>query len=125
MIHALLLVATLVFFEAFVRLHALAPMRAVLSIGPQGLRTIASSTLSDDEKERIARQLSKQMFRATAEMIVKLALAAAAAALTLWLGARLLSVPLDALEDALLSLPVMIGLLVATLGYARLRHVIF
>jgi len=125
MIHALLLVATLVFFEAFVRLDALAPMRVLVNVGPEGLRTIASSTVSDDEKERIARQLSKRMFRATLELILKLTLATAAAALAIWLGARLLSVPLDALEDALLSLPVIIGLLVATLGYARLRHVIF
>lgn len=125
MIYVLLLIATVVFFEAFVRLDALTPVRVVLSAGPEGLRTISSSTMGDDEKERVVRQLSKQMLRATFEMILKLAVATAAAALSLWLGARLLSVPLGEIEDALLSLPVIAGLLVATLGYARLRHVLF
>jgi hypothetical protein len=125
MVYGLLLVATFVFFEAFVRLGTLAPMRTVLSAGPEGLRTISSSMISDDEKERVVRQLSKQMLRATTEMILKATLATAAAGLVLWLGAELFSVPLEELESAILSLPVIAGLVVVALGYARIRHVLF
>ena len=125
MVYGLLLIATLVFFEAFVRLGALAPMRVMFSAGPEGLRTISSSMITDDEKERVVRHLSKQMLRATTEMILKVALATAAAGLVLWLGAEVFSVPLEELESSLLSLPVIAALLVVALGYARIRHVFF
>lgn len=125
MVYGLLLIATFVFFEAFVRLDTLAPMRVVFSAGPEGLRTISSSMITDDEKERVVRHLSKRMLRATTEMILKVVLAAAAATLVLWVGAKAFSVPLKELESSLLSLPVIAALLVITLGYARIRHVFF
>jgi len=125
MVYGLLLIAALVFFEAFIRLGTLAPVRVVFSAGPEGLRTISSSVITDDEKERIVRHLSKQMLRATLEMVVKAGLATAAAALLLWIGATALSVPWAEIEKSLLSLPVIAALLVVTLVYARIRHVFF
>lgn len=125
MIYVLLLLATLAFFEAFVRLDALAPLRVVVRAGPEGFRTISSAVMTDDEKELAVRQLSGQLLRATAEMVLKVALATAAAALVIWIGARLLALPWDAVEERLLSVPVILALVVVTLGYARVRHVIF
>ena len=125
MVYGLLLIAALVFFEAFIRLGTLAPVRVVFSAGPEGLRTISSSVITDDEKERIVRHLSKQMLRATLEMVVKAGLATAAAALLLWIGATALSVQWVEIEKSLLSLPVIAALLVITLVYARIRYVFF
>lgn len=121
MIYGLLIVATVAFYEAFLWLRVAVPMRLLLAEGPRGLRTI-SSTMSDDDKERVLREASKQMLRATAELVLKVVLATAAAALTLCLGAVLLSVPFAEVEQAMLS-PVSIAVLVVVaLAYAKIRH---
>lgn len=124
MVYALLLAAAIIFLEAFLRLDTLAPVRFVLKAGPEGLRTIASAALSDDEKEVRLRQLSGRLLRATAEMVAKLLLALTAATALLWLGAAAAGVPVEDIERALLSLPVIAGLAVAAIVYARLRRAV-
>lgn len=122
MVYALLVAAAIIFLEAFLRLDTLAPVRFVFRAGPEGLRTVTSAALSDDEKEVRLRQLSGRLLRATAEMVIKLVFALTAATALLWLGAAAANVPYAQIERALLSLPVIAGLVVVTIVYARFRR---
>lgn len=93
--------------------RAIAVARNALNSSHQGLAMLADRSLSDREKERIARQASLQLFAAGGKAGLRLILALLAPAAVLGLAVLSGLVQPDALWSVLLSWPMMIAGLLA------------
>jgi len=119
---ALLVVLTIVFYELFVRMHVMTDVRRLFSIAPATLKIVASSAMSDTEKELAARRMSLAVLKDTLRFTTKFAAILLTCLMLAVVGQRVLSVPGDKFYSLLLSWPLLIALAVFVSLYARVRH---
>lgn len=111
-----------VFIEIFLATRTLSDVQAIGRCASQAAGVMTSRELDDDAKEKAARESALTMLRHTSLFIGKFALACAALAVIYFLSLKLDSVTAEAFAEALVSLPVLLGLMVFSVLYVKLRH---
>ena len=119
-----LLVAGIVAYETLVR-AGLGPVAGRLArVGADARRTMTSTELDDDEKERLVRRMTGTTLADTLRLAFRLALVGAACALAIWAGSALAGVPAERTVARAASLPGLLGLTVAIACWAALRRLL-
>ena len=112
------------FVELFVRLRLLADARAIMRVSRESLAVLTDRGLSDDDKEKLIRRRTVEMFKATFAFIAKFA----GLCLMLYLLYLLVSgwsAPLgDELFAHFMSVPSLLALTLVTMGYVWVRNVV-
>jgi hypothetical protein len=121
MIYGPLLLLSIALFELFVLLNMAASAKTILTRSRESMRVLASSTLSDDEKESFVRRGSLAILKATLALAAKLLLTAAILFAIFEGIVAIFPTLRQPLLDSFLSPLVILILTVAILGYAWAR----
>jgi len=116
-----ILLAGLIFYEAFAALNSLANVGAMRATVKNSLAVVQSTTLSDEEKAAALQKSSGAMITSVAIITAKIAAAVAASAIFLY-AVSLVAWPFgEIVEFSVRPLPLLATIVVVT-GYGMLRH---
>ncbi len=116
-----ILLAGLIFYEAFAALNSLANVGAMQATVKNSLAVVQSTTLSDEEKAAALQKSSGAMITSVAIITAKIAAAVAASAIFLY-AVSLVAWPFgEIVEFSVRPLPLLATIVVVT-GYGMLRH---
>ncbi|OFX04623.1 MAG: hypothetical protein A3E78_05205 [Alphaproteobacteria bacterium RIFCSPHIGHO2_12_FULL_63_12] len=115
------IVAGLIFYEAFVALKSLANVRAMQETVRGSLAVVQSTSMSDDEKAAAMQQSSVAMIGSVGVIFAKILVAVAASALFLYL-VSLVAWPFNELvEYSIRPLPLLAVIVILSI-YGMVRH---
>ena len=116
-----ILLAGLIFYEAFAALNSLANVGAMQATVKNSLAVVQSTPLSDEEKAAALQKSSGAMITSVAIITAKIAAAVAASAIFLY-AVSLVAWPFgEIVEFSVRPLPLLATIVVVT-GYGMLRH---
>lgn len=116
-----ILLAGLIFYEAFAALNSLTNVGAMQATVKNSLAVVQSTTLSDEEKAAALQKSSGAMITSVAIITAKIAAAVAASAIFLY-AVSLVAWPFgEIVEFSVRPLPLLATIVVVT-GYGMLRH---